>query len=88
MSYLPSCGSNIPEPKAFVISNFVLPICNNFSKIILIIAFWHAFFNSLFISIFTGILVSIIQAYVFTVLSMVYISLAVSHHDHDEHAAH
>lgn len=35
-----------------------------------------------------GILVSIIQAYVFTVLSMVYISLAVSHHDHDEHAAH
>jgi F-type H+-transporting ATPase subunit a len=35
-----------------------------------------------------GILVSIIQAYVFTVLSMVYISLAVAHHDHDEHAAH
>ena len=35
-----------------------------------------------------GILVSIIQAYVFTVLSMVYISLAVSHHDHDEEHAH
>jgi len=33
-----------------------------------------------------GILVSIIQAYVFTVLSMVYISLATAHHDHgDEH---
>lgn len=31
-----------------------------------------------------GILVSFIQAYVFTVLSMVYISLATSHHDHDE----
>ena len=35
-----------------------------------------------------GILVSFIQAYVFTVLSMVYISLAVSHHDHDEERAH
>lgn len=35
-----------------------------------------------------GILVSIIQAYVFTVLSMVYISLAISHHDHDEEHAH
>ena len=34
-----------------------------------------------------GILVSFIQAYVFTVLSMVYISLAVSHHDHDEESA-
>lgn len=30
-----------------------------------------------------GILVSLIQAYVFTILSMVYISLA-THHDHDE----
>lgn len=35
-----------------------------------------------------GILVSFIQAYVFTVLSMVYISLAISHHDHDEEHAH
>jgi F-type H+-transporting ATPase subunit a len=35
-----------------------------------------------------GILVSFIQAYVFTVLSMVYISLATSHHDHDEEHAH
>lgn len=35
-----------------------------------------------------GLLVSFIQAYVFTVLSMVYISLAVSHHDHDEEHAH
>ena len=34
-----------------------------------------------------GILVSFIQAYVFTVLSMVYISLA-THHDHDEEHAH
>jgi len=32
-----------------------------------------------------GILVSLIQAYVFTVLSMVYISLAVENHDHDSH---
>ena len=32
-----------------------------------------------------GILVSFIQAYVFTCLSMVYISLASAHHDHDEH---
>lgn len=34
-----------------------------------------------------GILVSLIQAYVFTILSMVYISLA-THHDHDEEQAH
>ena len=32
-----------------------------------------------------GLLVSFIQAYVFTALSMVYISLASAHHDHDEH---
>ncbi|MBT3234738.1 MAG: F0F1 ATP synthase subunit A [Bdellovibrionales bacterium] len=32
-----------------------------------------------------GLLVCVIQAYVFTMLSMVYISLAVSHQDHDEH---
>ncbi len=32
-----------------------------------------------------GLLVCIIQAYVFTVLSMVYISLATAHHDHDDH---
>jgi F-type H+-transporting ATPase subunit a len=31
-----------------------------------------------------GILVSIIQAYVFTVLTMVYVQMAVAHHDHDE----
>lgn len=31
-----------------------------------------------------GILVSFIQAYVFTVLTMVYIQMAVAHHDHDE----
>lgn len=35
-----------------------------------------------------GLLVSFIQAYVFTVLTMVYINLAVSHHDHDEEHAH
>jgi F-type H+-transporting ATPase subunit a len=36
-----------------------------------------------------GLLVCVIQAYVFTVLSMVYISMAVEHHDHgDEAAAH
>lgn len=36
-----------------------------------------------------GTLVSFIQAYVFTMLSMVYISLATAHHDHgDEHAHH
>lgn len=33
-----------------------------------------------------GLLVCFIQAYVFTVLSMVYISLATAHHDHEEHA--
>lgn len=35
-----------------------------------------------------GTLVSFIQAYVFTMLSMVYISLATAHHDHGEHAHH
>ena len=35
-----------------------------------------------------GILVSVIQAFVFTILTMVYIGLAVAHHDHDEEHAH
>lgn len=35
-----------------------------------------------------GILVSVIQAFVFSVLSMVYISLATAHHDHEEDAHH
>lgn len=35
-----------------------------------------------------GLLVSFIQAYVFIMLSMVYVSLATAHHDHGEHAAH
>lgn len=35
-----------------------------------------------------GLLVCFIQAYVFTVLSMVYISLATAHQDHGEHHAH
>lgn len=35
-----------------------------------------------------GILVSFIQAYVFTVLTMVYIQMAVAHHDHEEGHAH
>ena len=34
-----------------------------------------------------GLLVCVIQAYVFTVLSMVYISMAVEHHDHGDEAA-
>ncbi len=33
-----------------------------------------------------GLLVCFIQAYVFTMLSMVYIALAMPHHDHGEHA--
>ena len=35
-----------------------------------------------------GLLVCFIQAYVFTILSIIYISLAVSHHDHDGEASH
>ncbi len=35
-----------------------------------------------------GLMVSFIQAYVFIMLSMVYVSLATAHHDHDEHHAH
>jgi F-type H+-transporting ATPase subunit a len=35
-----------------------------------------------------GIFVCFMQAFVFTILTMVYISLATEHHDHDEHGAH
>lgn len=35
-----------------------------------------------------GLLVSFIQAYVFIMLSMVYVSLATAHHDHGEQGAH
>ncbi len=35
-----------------------------------------------------GLFVCFIQAFVFTLLTMVYISLSVAHHDHDEHEAH
>lgn len=35
-----------------------------------------------------GLLVSFIQAYVFIMLSMVYVSLAIAHQDHGEHPAH
>lgn len=37
------------------------------------------------IFLFLGLLVSAIQAFVFTSLTMVYISLATAHHDHDDH---
>lgn len=37
------------------------------------------------IFLFLGLLVSLIQAFVFTALTMVYISLATAHHDHDHH---
>ncbi len=35
-----------------------------------------------------GLVICLIQAYVFTMLSMVYISLATAHHDHDDAHAH
>lgn len=35
-----------------------------------------------------GLMVCVIQAYVFTILSMVYIGLATAHQDHGEHAHH
>jgi len=35
-----------------------------------------------------GLLVCFIQAYVFTMLTMVYINLATAHHDHEEHGHH
>lgn len=35
-----------------------------------------------------GLFVCFIQAFVFSLLTMVYISLATAHHDHDEHEAH
>lgn len=35
-----------------------------------------------------GIFVSFLQAFVFTLLTMIYIGMATSHHDHGEHEAH
>jgi F-type H+-transporting ATPase subunit a len=35
-----------------------------------------------------GLFVCFMQAFVFTLLTMVYISLATAHHDHEEHAHH
>jgi len=35
-----------------------------------------------------GIFVGFLQAFVFTLLTMIYIGMATAHHDHDEHAAH
>ncbi|EQC50014.1 ATP synthase F0, A subunit [Bacteriovorax sp. BSW11_IV] len=47
-----------------------------------------AYFGAALPFYFLGLLVCFIQAYVFTMLTMVYISLATAHHDHDEHHAH
>jgi F-type H+-transporting ATPase subunit a len=35
-----------------------------------------------------GIFVGFLQAFVFTLLTMIYIGMATAHHDHDEHEAH
>ncbi len=35
-----------------------------------------------------GIFVSVLQAFVFALLTMIYIGMATAHHDHDEHEAH
>lgn len=35
-----------------------------------------------------GIFVGFLQAFVFTLLTMIYIGMATAHHDHDEHKAH
>lgn len=35
-----------------------------------------------------GLFVSFLQAFVFTLLTMIYIGMATAHHDHDEHEAH
>ena len=40
------------------------------------------------IFLFIGLFVCFVQAFVFSLLSMVYISLATEHHDHDEAEAH
>ena len=42
-------------------------------------------FIVVFCIVFLELGIACIQAYVFTCLSMVYISLASAHHDHDEH---
>jgi len=57
--------------------HLVLSIFSDLTPIIIPIAF-----------LVLGLLVSIIQAFVFTVLSMVYISLATAHHDHGEEEHH
>ena len=35
-----------------------------------------------------GLFVSFLQAFVFTLLTMIYVGMATAHHDHDEHAHH
>ena len=75
-----------------IVSNFVRPLSlalrlkNNMMGDHLVLSEFSKLAPAIIPIIFMilGILVSFIQAYVFTVLSMVYISLATSHHDHDE----
>ena len=79
-----------------IISNFVRPISlalrlrGNISGDHLVMETFFGIFPFLvpIPALILGILVSTIQAYVFTILTMVYISLATAHHDHDEEHAH
>ena len=52
----------------------VIEVFSDLTKVVIPVAFY-----------FLGTLVSVIQAYVFTVLSMIYVALAVSHGQGDEH---
>ncbi len=75
-----------------IVSNFVRPLSlalrlkNNMMGDHLVLSEFSKLAPAIIPIVFMilGILVSFIQAYVFTVLSMVYINLATSHHDHDE----
>ncbi len=77
-----------------ILSNFIRPISlalrlrgNMYGDHIVLSVFSELAPGGLILPIiflFMGLFVSLVQAYVFTMLTMVYISLATAHHDHDE----
>ena len=79
-----------------IVSNFVRPVSlalrlkSNIQGDHLVVAIFSDLvpYGVPIIFLALGLLVAFIQAYVFTILSMVYINLVVAHHDHDDAHAH
>ncbi len=78
-----------------IVSNFIRPISlalrlkSNMEGDHLVLSIFSGLvpYGVPIIFLILGLLVCFIQAYVFTMLSMVYINLVASHHDHGEHHA-